>query len=349
MISRTGWMTVLVALVLLVAPAPTFAQLSCGSFTIYNEIRQAPNYARYAELLARTQRSWSLCLVEVQVEAWVEGAGSAAVRRATHVAEVYIGQPLPRYGRWTSRSNHWAIWNAGLLGYRWESLGTGWDETDVIPPPDPPPPSPEEECWAMGGTWNYEYGQCEWINCPLIVDVEGNGYHLTSAADGVRFDLDTDGMPEQIGWTAAGSDEAFLVMDRNGNGRIDDGTELFGNHTPAYADAAEPTTANGFSALSFLEGPGYGGGVADLQIDGSDAAYSRLMLWTDRNHNGLSEPDELVSVSSMGLAVLTTDAKTSRRRDPSGNEFRLRAKALWRTESGALIPRYVYDVWLKSR
>jgi hypothetical protein len=73
------------------------------------------------------------------------------------------------------------------------------------------------------------------------------------------------------------------------------------------------------------------------------------MLWTDRNHNGLSEPDELVSVSSMGLAVLTTDAKTSRRRDPSGNEFRLRAKALWRTESGALIPRYVYDVWLKSR
>jgi len=191
----------------------------------------------------------------------------------------------------------------------------------VIPPPNPPPPTEEELCWALGGVWNYEQQFCEYLNCPLILDVDGNGYHLTNEEHGVWFDLDTDGVPEHIAWTAAESDDAFLVMDRNGNGRIDDGAELFGNHTPAYAATVEPTPSDGFAALSFLERPDFGGGTADLRIDASDAAFSRLMLWTDWNHNGLSEPDE----------------------------FRLRAKAFWRTESGALTPRYVYDVWLKNR
>jgi hypothetical protein len=350
MMGRLGRMTVLVVLVLLAAPARTHAQLDCGGFSTTNRIYQAPDYARYVEVIAQTTRSWNLCVfVDVQVEAWVRGVGDAHVHRGLYTAEVYLGRSVPSYGRWSSESKHWAIWNGGIFGHHWEYLGTGGDETDVIPPPVQRPPTPEEECWAAGGTWNYEYGSCEWINCPVILDVAGNGYRLTSAAEGVRFDLDADGLPEQVAWTRAESDDAFLVMDRNGNGRIDDGTELFGNHTPAYADNAAPTTADGFTALVFLEGPGYGAGSADLQLDALDAAYARLMLWTDRNHNGLSEPDELASVSSAGLAALSTEAKDSRRRDRYGNEFRLRAPVFWRTESGVLTPRYAYDVWLRSR
>jgi hypothetical protein len=65
----------------------------------------------------------------------------------------------------------------------------------------------------------------------------------------VRFDLDADGIPEQVAWTRPDSEDAFLALDRNGNGLIDDGTELFDNHTPARPDLPGITTANGFEAL----------------------------------------------------------------------------------------------------
>ena len=111
--------------------------------------------------------------------------------------------------------------------------------------------------------------------------------------NGVHFDLDADGVPELTAWTRRDSDDAFLAMDRNRNGRIDDGTELFGNDTPAYADRTDVTTLNGFEALAFLQGSSYGRSRLDHQIDRADAAFARLLLWRDANHNGLSEPDEL--------------------------------------------------------
>ena len=116
---------------------------------------------------------------------------------------------------------------------------------------------PVFECEVMQqGDWLG--GMCELPNCPLIVDTARDGYKLTSVENGVRFDLNADGVPEQVAWTRRDSDDAFLVLDRNGNGRIDDGSELFGNHTPARPDTPEITTPNGFEALKFVETPAYG-------------------------------------------------------------------------------------------
>ena len=132
-------------------------------------------------------------------------------------------------------------------------------------------------------------------------------------------------------------------MDRNGNGRIDDGSELFGNHTPVYAGTAV-TTANGFEALAFLEGPSFGPSTLDARIDARDALFPRLLLWRDANHNGISESDELRPLAGAGLVAIDTLYETARRRDRYGNEFRQRAKGTWADGE-----YFIYDVWLKRR
>ena len=87
---------------------------------------------------------------------------------------------------------------------------------------------------------------CSWKS-PIIISLSKNGIRLTSASDGVKFDLDADAVKlEQIAWTAIDSDDVFLVLDRNSNGRIDNGKELFGNLT----EQAPSHHPNGFLALA---------------------------------------------------------------------------------------------------
>jgi hypothetical protein len=110
-------------------------------------------------------------------------------------------------------------------------------------------------------------------------------YELTSADDGVMFDLGGDGVKEPSAWTDPKfGDVAFLAMDRNGNGTIDDGSELFGDHTI-------PAVGNGFAALLRIRGRDEHG-----TVNRDDSLFDKLLLWYDRNHNGISERDELVPV-----------------------------------------------------
>jgi len=176
---------------------------------------------------------------------------------------------------------------------------------------------------------------------PIVIDVDHSGFALTDAAGGVAFNMLNDGVPLQLAWTEAGSTNAFLVLDRNGNGAIDNGEELFGDSTPQPASS----TPNGFLALAEYD-KSSNGGNGNGRIDARDAVFSQLRLWQDVNHNGISEPSELQPLSGF-LSAIDLDYKLSRRTDRHGNEFRYRAKIY--DVRGTHAGRWAWDVFVTYR
>jgi hypothetical protein len=185
------------------------------------------------------------------------------------------------------------------------------------------------------------------LGSPIIIDVEAEGFHLTSAADGVVFDIRGNGHPVQIAWTNGHYHNAFLVLPAP-DGLVHSGKQLFGNFT-AQPQSSHP---NGFAALAQYDKP-ENGGNGDGVIDSKDAVFSRLRLWIDENHDGISQPNELHPLSEFGVFSLALRYTESPRTDQFGNQFQYKAQvdpdsqkdARDLTASGAP-GRWTYDVFL---
>jgi hypothetical protein len=339
-----------IALVVCSVPSLGYAQIplpntffaNCGQVRLGNDARQYGQFGRWLEYIVFTVRDFNSCPISVAVEANVPGVEhSGASTIGFHSATVNRQVPVPYAATWESRGRH-SVTFWVPLGFRILEIPTQLpntvDDVEIVDRREEF--DPELECDMLEGDW--EDGKCAIPNCPLIIDAARDGYKLTSVENGVRFDLNADGVAEQVAWTRRDGDDAFLVLDRNGNGSIDDGTELFGNHTPTRPGTPDVTTANGFEALKFVETSDYGPSERNAVINARDAVFGSLMLWRDRNHNGISEPDELQPVADAGLQAISTEYKNSKRVDRHGNEFRQRSRVLW--SDGQY--DHIFDVWL---
>lgn len=170
------------------------------------------------------------------------------------------------------------------------------------------------------------------LNCghpceePIIVSLRDGRYELTDTAGGVWFDLSADGKLQRLPWTARGSDDAFLVLDRNSNGVIDNGTELF-SHVSPQPPPGEGEVPHGFRALAVFD-QAINGGNSDGQITSDDLIYPHLRLWHDIDHNGETNAGELLTLAGVGLQSVSL-AYTDRdeHRDRFGNVFKFSAEA----------------------
>jgi hypothetical protein len=216
-----------------------------------------------------------------------------------------------------------------------DDLETEWSECFI-------PPTPEDcsEYSHWDGTCCMdEYGCCEDdydCNTPLVLAFDGEPIAYGTETD-VSFDLTAHGECRASDWPAATT--PWLALDRNGNGRIDDGTELFGSATRLTSGLTAP---QGFAALAELDAD------HDGRITAADPAWSRLVLWSDADRNRTSE-GELASLETRGIVAIDLGWSLAIRCDERGNCEGERAAFVWRDASGAERTGAVVDVHLRLR
>lgn len=122
---------------------------------------------------------------------------------------------------------------------------------------------------------------------PLVIDLDGDGVETVSPRTIEGFDIfDGTGMSGDHGWI--GGDDAFLAIDKNADGIISGVDELFGS-----------STTSGFDALSQYDSDANG------KINNEDIAFDSFRIWQDRNGDGFSTPDEISTLSDIGIVEIS--------------------------------------------
>lgn len=194
-----------------------------------------------------------------------------------------------------------------------------------------------------GGGW-----QCPWSQCsPLVLDLNGDGIHTTGVSEPVAFDLTGDGVAEWLGWTDPGTEEAFLWLDLHPNGRVDDGSELFGQGTILESGRA---AADGFEALAQYDALSLGGN-GDGRISAGDRVWSRLRLWVDTDHDGVCVAAEIGPIAQYGVVEVPLTYTVHEEVDRSGNVHRLRGsyQRIMRSNGRPRLERFaLHDVFFRA-
>lgn len=175
-------------------------------------------------------------------------------------------------------------------------------------------------------------GPAEHTVSPIVIDLDGDGI-TTLPLGACYFDLNGDKLREDTAWV--GPQDGFLVLDRNGNGTVDDGTELFGNATMLSNGTR---ASNGFQALAALDDNG------DKVINAQDASYQQLQVWRDLDSDGVSDPGELLSLADAGVVSINLDYTQSGTVDAHGNERRYVADVT--LDNG--VSSSAADIWFKT-
>ena len=138
---------------------------------------------------------------------------------------------------------------------------------------------------------------------PLALDLDGDGIETTSSLTGnvIVFDHDADGVKTGTGWLKP--DDGWLVLDRNGNGSIDSGRELFGVDT---LKRNGQLASDGFDALRDMDAN------QDGRIDGADSVFANLRIWRDLNQDGISQANELSTLSANSITRIGVNASAVR-------------------------------------
>lgn len=171
---------------------------------------------------------------------------------------------------------------------------------------------------------------------PLILDLDGDGIELTAlgaagrlGASSIYFDYARDGFAERTGWAAP--DDGMLAIDANGNGIVDDISELFGS-----------PTQDGFAVLETLDTN------QDGVIDQNDARFGELRVWRDLNQNGVTDAGELQTLAEAGLASISLSRTDVTRTNAAGHNRRGSRQGA-RRHSGPAAARGKWPQWRRYR
>jgi hypothetical protein len=167
------------------------------------------------------------------------------------------------------------------------------------------------------------------LGTPLVLDLNGDGVKTRSISEGTTFDLFANGNKVNTGWVSAS--DGLLVLDRNHDGAVNDGSELFGSATTLSNGTK---AADGYAALRDLDSN------ADGVIDAKDAAFADLKVWVDANSDGVTETGELKTLQDLGISSISAQATVDPSKD-NGNYIGL--TSTYQTTDGAT--HAAADVW----